>query len=121
MIAWFEIPVTDMSRAKTFYERVFDIDISVQHMGEIQMGWFPNKNQVGVATGTLIQAGEHYKPGSDGILIYFSCDDVANEISKVEEAGGQVISGKKQISEDHGYMAYFIDSEGNRIALHSQK
>ncbi|MEW7290756.1 VOC family protein [Aquimarina sp. 2304DJ70-9] len=121
MITWFEIPVTDMARAKTFYEKVFDIEISLQKMDEIQMGWFPNKNQTGIATGTLIYAGEHYKPSNDGVLIYFSCDDVAAEIGRVEAAGGKVVSDKKQISESNGYMAYFVDSEGNRIALHSSK
>ncbi|GAA4279218.1 VOC family protein [Aquimarina mytili] len=121
MVTWFEIPVRDMGRAKIFYEKVFDIEISLQEMDDIQMGWFPNKNQVGIATGTLIYAGEHYTPSADGVLVYFSCDDVAAEISRVEAAGGKVISAKKLISENHGYMAYFIDSEGNRIALHSQK
>ncbi|WP_103072654.1 VOC family protein [Aquimarina sediminis] len=121
MVAWFEIPVIDISRAKVFYEKVFEIKISLQNLEGVQMGWFPNQKQVGVATGTLIYAGEHYKPSTDGILVYFSCNDVANEISRVEAAGGKILSDKKQISKDHGYMAYFIDSEGNRIALHSLK
>ncbi|AXT59039.1 VOC family protein [Aquimarina sp. AD10] len=121
MVAWFEIPVMDMNRAKSFYEKVFDIEIGLHKMEGIQMGWFPNKNEAGVATGSLIYAGDHYKPSTDGVLIYFSCEDVANEIGKVTEAGGKVISEKELISEEHGYMAYFIDSEGNRIALHSSK
>ncbi|PKV51814.1 hypothetical protein ATE84_3914 [Aquimarina sp. MAR_2010_214] len=119
MVTWFEIPVIDMKRAKAFYEKVFDIEISLQDMEGVQMGWFPNPNQVGIATGTLIYAGEHYKPSEDGVLVYFSCDNVANEMSRVADAGGKVVLDKKQISEEHGYMAYFIDSEGNRIALHS--
>ncbi len=121
MVTWFEIPVTDMNRAKTFYEKVFDIQIGLHKMEGIEMGWFPNKNESGIATGSLINAGEHYKPSNDGVLVYFYCDDVENEISRVEAAGGNVVSGKTQISEDNGYYAYFIDSEGNRIALHSQK
>ncbi len=121
MVIWFEIPVINMDRAKTFYEKVFDIEISLHKMEGIEMGWFPNKNETGMATGTLINAGEHYKPSNDGVLVYFSCEDVANEISRVAAAGGKVVSDKKQISEENGYMAYFIDSEGNRIALHSSK
>lgn len=121
MINWFEIPVTDMDRAKAFYEKVFDLTISLHKMEGIQMGWFPNKNQIGQATGTLIKAGDHYVPSKDGVVVYFSCEDVAEQIGKVETAGGQVISGKKQISADNGYMAYFLDTEGNRIALHSMK
>ncbi len=121
MIAWFEIPVIQMARAKSFYEEVFEIEITHHKLEGIEMGWFPNKNQIGVATGTLIKADEHYVPSENGVLVYFSCDDVAKEISRVDAAGGKVISGKKQISENHGYMAFFIDSEGNRIALHSSK
>ncbi|MDY8135337.1 VOC family protein [Aquimarina sp. 2201CG5-10] len=121
MVAWFEIPVIDMNRAKAFYEKVFDIEISLHEMEGLKMGWFPNKNETGIATGSLISAGEHYKPSQDGILVYFSCNDVANEIGRVATAGGKVVSDKTQISEEHGYMAYFIDSEGNRIALHSSQ
>ena len=121
MITWFEVPVKDMQRAIKFYEKVFAIEITLQQLDGIEMGWFPNKNQQGVATGTLIKAGEHYTPSQEGVLVYFTCQDVANEIGRVEAAGGKVISDKTQISENHGYMAYFIDSEGNRIALHSQQ
>ncbi|WP_299441755.1 VOC family protein [uncultured Aquimarina sp.] len=121
MVTWFEIPVTNMDRAKAFYEKVFDIEVGLHKMDGLQMGWFPNKNESGIATGTLIDAGDHYKPSKDGVLIYFSCEDVTNEISRVEAAGGEVLSNKTQISPDHGYMAYFIDSEGNRVALHSSK
>ena len=121
MINWFEIPVANMQRAKTFYEIVFDLKITVHKMGDLEMGWFPNKSASGMATGTLIHAGDHYKPSKDGVLIYFSCENVANEIGRVAEAGGQVIAEKKQISESNGYMAYFVDSEGNRIALHSMQ
>ncbi|MCK8524261.1 hypothetical protein M0D21_21965 [Aquimarina sp. D1M17] len=74
-----------------------------------------------MSTGTLVKADEHYSPSRNGVLVYFACEDVGNEIGRVEAAGGTVVSGKKQISENNGYMAYFVDSEGNRIALHSQK
>ncbi|AXT55808.1 VOC family protein [Aquimarina sp. AD1] len=119
MVTWFEIPVIDMDRAKSFYEKVFEIEIAIHKVEGLQMGWFPNKNVTGEVTGSLILAGDHYKPSEDGVMIYFSCSDVANEISRVEDAGGKVLSKKTQISEEHGYMAYFVDSEGNRISLHS--
>lgn len=121
MITWFEIPVINMDRAKVFYEKVFDIEIGIHKIEGLQMGWFPNKNSPGMATGSLIAAGEHYKPSKDGVLVYFSCEDVAEEISRVEAAGGTVMTPKTKISDQHGFMAYFLDSEGNRIALHSQK
>ena len=63
-----------------------------------------------------------YKPSTDGVLVYFTAHsgDLANELSRVENAGGKVLQGKKQISEEYGYMALITDSEGNRVALHSR-
>ena len=33
-VDWFEIPVTDMARAKRFYEDVFGLQISLDKMGQ---------------------------------------------------------------------------------------
>jgi predicted enzyme related to lactoylglutathione lyase len=120
MVGWFEIPVTDMNRAKKFYDAVFDITIGIHEMGDFVMGWFPNNSEKSGATGSLV-LHEMYTPSlTDGPLIYFSCEDVATELSRVEGAGGVVTKLKTQIGDGHGYMATISDTEGNRIALHSQ-
>ena len=119
MVVWFEIPVTDMARAKAFYEAVFDIDIKDVDFGGLKMGWFPNENSANAATGTLIQQ-ESYVPSTEGTLIYFMSQDVQTELDRVEGAGGKIYQGKTKISDTHGFMGVFIDTEGNRIALHSQ-
>jgi len=120
MVGWFEIPVADMNRAKEFYESVLDISISIHEFGNLQMGWFPNGPEKSGATGSLVQH-EMYKPSmTDGPLLYFSCKDVALELSRVEGANGKIIQPKTQIGEEHGFMALIKDTEGNRIALHSQ-
>lgn len=120
MIGWFEIPVTDMNRAKEFYESVLDIAISVHDFGGLLMGWFPNNPEKSGATGSLI-LHEMYKPSkTEGPLIYFSCKDVDNELSRVEAAHGEIVKPKTQIGDEHGFMALILDTEGNRIALHSQ-
>ncbi len=118
MVAWFEIPVNDMNRAKAFYESVFDIKIEIHDFGGVLMGWFPFSEHKTGAAGTLIKQ-ESYIPSQEGTLVYFQCDDVANEISRVEAAGGKIYQPKTQISPEHGCMAVFIDTEGNRVALHS--
>ena len=122
MVGWFEIPVIDMTRARQFYEKVFDIKIHIVEMGETEMGWFPfpKDPQARGAGGALIQNVAHYKPADNGVLIYFSSEEISAELNKVKEAGGQVLQEKKMISPDIGYMALFLDSEGNRIALHSR-
>lgn len=119
MVGWFEVPVNDMDRAKNFYETVFKVEISVHDFGGVLMGWFPDRGDVTGAQGTLIKQ-DTYVPSQEGTLLYFISDNVQNELDRVEAAGGTIYQPKTQISPEHGYMAAFIDSEGNRIALHSK-
>jgi len=120
-VGWFEIPVVDMDRAITFYNKVFQIEINKQDFGGTEMGWFPFDGNTKGAPGTLIKSEGNYKPATDGVLIYFSCEDVNNELANIDKARGTVLQTKTQISKEHGYMAVFLDTEGNRVALHSQK
>ena len=120
MVGWVEIPVTDMDRAKEFYEKVFNISISVHDLGGFVMGWFPYDEGVKGISGSLVKH-ESYQPSDHaGSLIYFSCKDVAEEAGRAAAAGGEVLREKTAIGEGHGYMALIKDSEGNRIGLHSQ-
>lgn len=122
LVGWFEIPVNNMERAIKFYEEVFGIKFSRNTMGPLDMAWFPfNEKGLG-SSGSLVHHPEHYKPSTDGVLIYFSSrtGDLANELGKVESAGGQILAPKTLIAEDIGYMAVILDTEGNRIALHSR-
>jgi hypothetical protein len=65
---------------------------------------------------------EFYKPSEDkGVVIYFTAPDIEDVLKRVNNNGGRTVLRKRLISEDVGYMAVFIDSEGNRIALHSRK
>ncbi len=118
-VGWFEIPVNDMNRAKAFYETVFDFEVSIKDFGGLLMGWFPSNGDVYGATGTLIK-NDNYKPSENGTLVYFSCNNLQEELDRVEAAGGKIRQGKTEISPDHGNMAVIIDSEGNRIGLHSK-
>ncbi|MDT0554725.1 VOC family protein [Patiriisocius hiemis] len=120
MVAWFEIPVTDMDRAKKFYETVFNITIQVMDFKGILMGWFPFAEEKAGAAGTLIKQ-ESYIPSEEGVLIYFGSNNVQNELDKIKAAGGKIYQEKTLISEEHGYMAAFIDTEGNRVALYSKQ
>lgn len=124
MVSWFEVPVVDMDRAKAFYETVFDIEITVHQMGDLIMGWFPAAESANAsgATGSLVK-NKNYVPSEDkGVVIYFNTlsGDIANELSRVEAAGGKLIQDKTLISETVGYMGLFLDSEGNRMAIYSK-
>lgn len=115
---WFEVPVTDMQRAVSFYEAVFGIKIAVQDFGGVLMGFFPRPSNVEAASGALMKY-ESYVPSQEGALLYFFADDITACLKRVSTAGGKIVQNKRQISEEHGFMGVFIDSEGNRVALHS--
>ena len=125
MVGWFEIPVANMDRAVAFYNEVFQIEIAVHDMGELVMGWFPfaEDTEAKGASGSLVYHKESYTPSAEGTLVYFTSrkGDINNEIGRIENAGGKILQTKTQISEDHGYYALFLDTEGNRVALHSKK
>lgn len=118
MVGWFEIPVSDMDRAKMFYETVFNVDIAINDFGGVLMGWFPFEEGKPGSAGTLIKQ-DSYIPSKEGTLVYFISENVQLELDRVEAAGGEIYQPKTQISPEHGWMGVFIDSEGNRIALHS--
>ena len=119
-ISWFEIPARDINRAQKFYETIFDITMVPIDLAQIQMRLFPIENQMNIG-GAVVYNDQFYKPSStEGPLVYLNGNpDLKNILGKIEAAGGKIIVPKTQISPDHGYMALFIDSEGNRMALHS--
>lgn len=116
---WFEISVTDISRAKKFYETIFGIQMDQQEMMGMQMAFFPAEDMNSKVSGGLVQ-GPMHKPSADGAKIYLNGNpDLSHALSKVEAAGGKVLMPKTKISDDIGYMAFFSDPEGNTVALHS--
>jgi len=117
-VNWFEIPATDLSRAKNFYEAVLGFDLALNEMGPLKMAWFPIQADSSGSTGTLVQA-EGYTPSHDGSLVYFQVDDIEATLAKVAENGGVQLRPKMSIGE-YGFVAHFQDSEGNRVALHAQ-
>jgi predicted enzyme related to lactoylglutathione lyase len=117
---WFEIPASDIDRAKSFYENIFDIQMDTQEMMGMKMAMFPYEPTSGKAAGGLAQS-EMHKPSAEGAIIYLNANpSMDHVVSKIDSAGGQVVMPKTQISPEIGYMAFFIDSEGNKIGLHSQ-
>jgi uncharacterized protein len=81
---------------------------------------FPLEDMAGVG-GAVVDSGGFHKPSStDGPLIYLNgSPDLQAVLDKVEPAGGKIMVPKTEISPEYGYMAVFIDTEGNRIGLHS--
>lgn len=116
-VSIFEIPATEVSRAVDFYQAILDIKIEKMDMPEMQMGIFPYEGQM--VTGVIIKA-EGYQPSADGITIYLNGGDNLQVIlDKVEKNGGKILIPKTLHADESGYFAIFLDSEGNKLGLHS--
>lgn len=117
---WFEIATNDLDRAQKFYEEVFRIKMEPMDMDQLQMRMFPGEGQNGKVGGAIVKSGMH-KPSREGTLVYLNANpDLAEPLGRVEKAGGKVLLPKTHISDDIGYMAFFMDTEGNAVAMHSQ-
>lgn len=111
--SWFDIPVTDMTRAISFYEQV-----TGQSLKEMEVS--PGKSTALLGSeGCLFHAPED-KPSHFGSRVYFNANpDISEWIERVKRAGGRVLVPRTPIG-DKGYFAYFEDSEGNRVGLHAE-
>lgn len=120
-ISWFEIPATDLDRATRFYETIFGVSLAVMDMPNIRMRMFPINDMMTQVGGAVVDSGGFHRPSAtDGPLIYMNGNpDLQLVLDKVEAAGGQILVPKMEISPEYGYMAVFLDTEGNRIGLHS--
>jgi predicted enzyme related to lactoylglutathione lyase len=119
-ISWFEIPASDLNRAQKFYEAIFGVTLSSLDLPNIKMRLFPLEDAMGVG-GAIVDSGGFHKPSlTDGPLVYLNGNpDLQRVLDKVEDAGGKIMVPKTEIPPEYGYMAVIVDSEGNRIGLHS--
>lgn len=120
-ISWFEIPTQDIDRAQKFYEAIFGITMMPMDMPNIKMRMFPLDDMMTDVGGAIVDSGGFHKPSAtDGPLIYLQANpDVQVILDKVVAAGGSIMVPKTEISPEYGFMAVIIDTEGNRIGLHS--
>ena len=117
---WFEIPVRDMARAKHFYQVIFSIHMDEMEMMGMKMAGFPGEPGSGRVSGALVQSENHI-PSAEGVVLYLNANPDMNPVlSRIQLEGGQVVLPKTSISPEIGYMAFFIDTEGNKVGLHSQ-
>ena len=115
-INWFEIPATNIARAMKFYSHILDAEMKPFEMGPAKLAFFPADK--GAVAGCVVQA-EGYSPSVKGTIVYLNGGkDLNHVLHKVQKAGGKVLKQKFNIGE-HGFIAYFKDTEGNKVALHS--
>ena len=116
-INWFEIPVRDMDRAITFYSAMLNQPVGKGEFAGMPHGFLPS-SEAGV--GGALVLGNHLTPaGANGALIYLNAGfDMDGALTRAQNAGGNILQGKTDIA-PQGFMAIVMDTEGNRIALHS--
>jgi len=120
-VGWFEIYVEDLQRATKFYETVLATKLEKldSPAADIQMMTFPMSMERTGSPGALAKM-EGVPAGGNSTLVYFSCEDVAVEAGRVEEAGGTLVKPKMSIGQ-YGFIALGHDTEGNMFGLHSRK
>ena len=116
-VSIFEIPATDISRAIHFYQTILDVSIEKMEMSGFEMGLLPYEGQAVVG---VIMKGEGFQPSVDGVTIYLNAgNDLQVVLDKVAKNGGEIIMPKTPHADESGFFALFIDSEGNKMGLHS--
>lgn len=119
LLAFFEIPAADFTRAVKFYETVFQLELAVSECEEEKMALFPAGE--GETTGAISWA-KGFDPSDKGVLIHFRVEDLTDTLTRVEKHGGKVVRSKTKIEcEGMGYFALFVDSEGNTVGLYSDR
>lgn len=119
VINWFEIPAIDIKRAVDFYSCVLSKEMQITDMMDMEMAFFNNSNQ---GIGGAVVSGLGRVPSNYGVRIFLNGgDDLSVPLSRVEKAGGKITMEKTKINDQIGFIAQFIDTEGNNIALHSQR
>lgn len=118
-IGWFEIHAAGMERASRFYENVFSQTLTDMPTPEpdMQMRMLSGNMTMHGANGALVKHPMR-KPSTQGVMVYFSCEDCAVQQALALDNGGQVFKPKFKIG-DNGFIAIVGDSEGNAIGLHS--
>ncbi len=115
-IVWCDIPIADIDRARAFYKGVLNIEVHKESFGDIQFCVLDHKDGSGGCL--VVNPGEISNAG--GVMIYLNVDGrIRDAESKVNQLGGSVLQSTHAIG-PHGFRCVIRDSEGNRVALHSQ-
>jgi uncharacterized protein len=118
-VGWFDINVSNLERAKKFYEMVFNIKLVDLPIAWGKQSLFPFNQDSPNISGALVEKAD-MTPGGNNTVVYFETDDCLAEESKIEKAGGKIIRPKMSIGE-FGFVSIFTDTEGNTLGLHSRK
>jgi predicted enzyme related to lactoylglutathione lyase len=115
-VSWFELPASDLGRAKAFYTTILGVELSgIAEADDRRYAMFPVEDGVG---GAVVQ-GKGYRPSTEGALVFLNAGDVLEPVvNRVEAAGGRVLLPRMDMGE-WGVAAFIVDTEGNKVGLHA--
>lgn len=114
-VVWCDIPVSDLDRAAAFYGAALAIAVHKEQFGDVSFGVLDHHDGNG---GCLVIDPKH-AGGPGGMLLYFNADGrIRDAVAKAIAHGGKLLQDVHGLG-PHGFRALLHDSEGNRIALHS--
>jgi uncharacterized protein len=117
-VCWADIPVTDLERANKFYSAVMGTQLKKESFPGMEFVLLPHPESS--VSGCLVAAKDN-QPSATGPLVYLSVEGrIDAAIAAVKQGGGKILVDKTPIG-PYGFRAIFLDTEGNRLALHSQK
>ena len=113
---WFDLPVSDLQRAAEFYRNVLAVQVHIEQFEQIEFAVLEHSEGNG---GCLVVRPEEISADA-GLLLYLNVDGrIRDAVAKVGEGGGKIVEDVHAIG-PHGFRAIVLDSEGNRLALHSE-
>jgi predicted enzyme related to lactoylglutathione lyase len=121
LVAFFEIPAVDFNRAIKFYETILNVKLASVDCGHEKMAFFPEEN--GFCPGAISWAADNsFLPSKDGVLVSLNVDSIEKASETISKLGGKILISKTKIEADgRGYFSVFLDSEGNRVGLYSDR
>ena len=119
-IIWVDIPVKNLNRAMRFYSAVLDLTLKKEEFPTLSIALLPQgSGEIGVCLFPFSE--DDHQPSMHGPLIYLNCEGrLAEALEEVDDRGGKIVKGRHSIG-GMGWRAIVVDSEGNRIALHSRE
>jgi uncharacterized protein len=123
IIVWVDIPVTDLDRASKFYSQVIGMPVNrMPGAQDVAVPGNPSGENQQTEETMMTVAFDLYvggKPSMDGPTVYLTAGgDIAAALQRVRDAGGEVLQEPQNMGEMIGTLAFFKDTEGNRIGLH---
>ena len=117
LVNWFEIPVTDIEKARSLYEAMLDMTLPVSDFGGVPHAVLSNSDASCTSGALVSDPTRPPKRGSGTVLYLHATDGVARCLSRAVEAGAKVVQPRTEIG-PHGAIALVEDFDGNLIGLH---